>query len=40
MRCLALRQAAIFRACYIAHGCVSLNFARFEIETLIAAATN
>ena len=30
-------KAAMFRAVYIAHGCVSLNFARFEMEKLIAA---
>lgn len=32
-------RAAMIRACYIGHGCVSMNFARFEIERLIRGFT-
>ena len=33
-------RAAVFRSFYIAHGCCALNFARFEIERLIARMAN
>ena len=33
-------RAAVFRSFYIAHGCCALNFARFEIERLIARLAN